>query len=96
MLLDEPASALDLKHRTQLVRALRRLRNEHGITILTITHDLMLLDATFDLIFAMKGGRVVASGAPEDVLNESVLGEVYDAPVRAMRSDGRTFVWSEL
>jgi len=56
----------------------------------------MLLDATFDLIFAMKGGRVVASGAPEDVLNESVLGEVYDAPVRAMRSDGRTFVWSEL
>ena len=96
MLLDEPASALDLKHRTQLVRALRKLRNDHGITILTITHDLMLLDATFDLIFAMKGGRVVASGAPEDVLNESVLGEVYDAPVRAMRSDGRTFVWSEL
>jgi hypothetical protein len=25
-----------------------------------------------------------------------VLGEVYDAPVRTMRSDGRTFVWSEL
>ena len=56
----------------------------------------MLLDATFDLIFAMKGGRLVASGAPEAVLNESVLGEVYDAPVRAMRSEGRTFVWSEL
>ena len=96
MLLDEPASALDLKHRTQLVRALRRLRNEHGITILTITHDLLLLDATFDLIFAMKGGRLVASGVPEAVLNEGVLGEVYDAPVRAMRNEGRTFVWSEL
>ncbi len=96
MLLDEPASALDLKHRTQLARALRRLRNEHGITILTITHDLMLLDTTVDLIFAMKYGRLVASGAPEAVLNERVLGEVYDAPVRAMRSEGRTFVWSEL
>lgn len=96
MLLDEPASALDLKHRTQLARALRRLREERGIAVLMITHDLMLLDSAADLIFAMKCGRVVASGTPEVVLNDSVLGEIYDAPVRTMRSDGRTFVWSEL
>ena len=96
MLLDEPASALDLKHRTQLVRALRRLRADRGITVLMITHDLMLLDAAADLIFAMKCGRVVASGAPEVVLTDRVLCEVYDAPVRTMHSEGRTFVWSEL
>jgi len=96
LLLDEPASALDLKHRTQLTRALRRLRDERGITILMITHDLMLLDSAADLIFALKCGRLVASGAPETVLTEGVLGEVYDAPVRTLRSDGRTFVWSEL
>jgi len=96
LLLDEPASALDLKHRTQLTRALRKLRDERGITILMITHDLMLLDSAADLIFAMKCGRLIASGAPEVVLTEAVLGEVYDAPVRTMRSDGRTFVWSEL
>jgi iron complex transport system ATP-binding protein len=89
MLLDEPASSLDLKHRTQLAKALRRLRDEHGIAVLMITHDLMLLDSAADLIFAMKGGRLVASGAPEVVLNDSVLGEIYDAPVS-------TFVWSEL
>jgi iron complex transport system ATP-binding protein len=96
LLLDEPASALDLKHRTQLTRALRKLRDERGITVLMITHDLMLLDSAADLIFAMKCGRLVASGAPEVVLTEAVLGEVYDAPVKTMRSDGRTFVWSEL
>jgi len=96
LLLDEPASALDLKHRTQLTRALRRLRDERGITILMITHDLMLLDSAADLIFAMKCGRVVANGPPEVVLNDSVLGDVYDAQVRTMRTDGRTFVWSEL
>ena len=96
LLLDEPASALDLKHRTQLARALRRLRDERNITVLMITHDLMLLDSAADLIFAMKRGRVVASGAPDVVLTNNVLGEVYDAPVRTMRSDGRTFVWSEL
>ncbi len=96
MLLDEPASALDLKHRTQLARALRRLRDERGIAVLMITHDLMLLDSAADLIFAIKCGRIVASGSPEVVLNDSVLGDVYDAPVRTMRREGRTFVWSEL
>jgi iron complex transport system ATP-binding protein len=96
LLLDEPASALDLKHRTQLTRALRKLRDERGMTILMITHDLMLLDSAADLIIAMKCGRLIASGAPSVVLTEALLGEVYDAPVRTMRSDGRTFVWSEL
>ncbi len=85
-----------LAHRTQLARALRRLRDERGIAVLMITHDLMLLDSAADLIFAMKCGRIVASGPPEAVLTDKVLGEVYDAPVRTMRSDGRTFVWSEL
>jgi iron complex transport system ATP-binding protein len=96
LLLDEPASSLDLKHRTQLARALRRLRDERGIAVLMITHDLMLLDAVADLIFGMKHGRLVASGKPESVLNDTVLGEIYDAPVRTVRSDGRTFIWSEL
>jgi iron complex transport system ATP-binding protein len=96
MLLDEPASALDLKHRTQLARALRRLRDERGISVLMITHDLMLLDSAADLIFALKCGRLIASGTPDVVLIEDVLREVYDAPVRTMRRDGRTFVWSEL
>lgn len=96
LLLDEPASSLDLKHRTQLARALRRLRDDRGIAVLMITHDLMLLDSAADLIFGMKCGRVVASGAPEVLLNDSVLGDIYDAPVRTVRSDGRTFIWSEL
>jgi iron complex transport system ATP-binding protein len=96
LLLDEPASALDLKHRTQLARALRRLRNERGITVLMITHDLMMLDSVADLVFAMKCGRVAAAGPPEAVLTDTVLGDVYDAPVKTMRNDGRTFVWSEL
>lgn len=96
MLLDEPASALDLKHRTQLARALRRLSDERGIAALTITHDLMLLDSVADLVFAMKCGRMVASGPPETVLVENLLSDVYDARVRSERRGERTFIWSEL
>jgi iron complex transport system ATP-binding protein len=96
MLLDEPASALDVKHRMQLARALRTLKEERGIAVLTVTHDLALLDASVDIVVAMKCGATVASGTPDSVLTDRVLSEVYDAPVRTMRREGRTFVWSEL
>ena len=96
MLLDEPASALDLKHRTQLARALRRLSDERGIAALTITHDLMLLDSVAELVFAMKCGRIVSEGSPASVLIETVLSDVYDARVRSERRRERTFIWSEV
>src|ERR687890_478167 len=97
LLLDEPSSALDLKHRAGLVRHLRRLRDERGMTALVITHDLMLLDPAFDRVFAMRSGEVVAHGSPTEVLRDEVLSEVYgDEHVRARQAFGRTFVWSEL
>jgi iron complex transport system ATP-binding protein len=95
MFLDEPASALDLKHRAQLARSLSRLRDERDITVLTVTHDLMSLEQTFDVLFALKCGRVVASGPPEAVLRDSLLADIYDTAVRTVRAEGRTFVWSE-
>lgn len=97
LLLDEPSAALDLKHRAALVRHLRRLRDERGMTALIITHDLVLLDPDFDRVFAMRDGAVTASGAPAEVLRDEVLSEVYgDSHVRARRAFGRTFVWSEV
>ncbi|MGH9903030.1 MAG: ABC transporter ATP-binding protein [Pyrinomonadaceae bacterium] len=97
LLLDEPSAALDLKHRAGLIRHLRRLRAERGMTALVVTHDLLLLDPAFDLVFAMRRGRVAASGAPGEVLRDEVLAEVYgEEHVRARRAFGRTFVWSEL
>ena len=97
LLLDEPSSALDLKHRAGLVRHLRRLRDEENLTALVVTHDLLLLDPGFDLVFAVRCGRVVARGAPAEVLRDEVLAEVYgDEHVRARRAFGRTFVWTEL
>ncbi len=97
LLLDEPSAALDLKHRAGLIRHLRRLRDERGMTALVVTHDLMLLDPAFDRVYALRCGEVVAAGAPAEVLREEVLSEVYgDEHVRARRAFGRTFVWSEL
>lgn len=97
LLLDEPSAALDLKHRAGLVRHLRRLRDERGMTALIVTHDLLLLDPAFDHVFAMRDGTIKASGVPTDVLREDVLADIYgDEHVRARHAFGRTFVWSEL
>jgi iron complex transport system ATP-binding protein len=97
LLLDEPSAALDLKHRAGLIRHLRRLRDEEGMTALVVTHDLMLLDPAFDRVHAVRHGRVAAEGAPSDVLRDEVLADIYgDEHVRARQAFGRTFVWSEL
>lgn len=97
LLLDEPSSALDLKHRASLVRHLRRLRDEQGMTALVVTHDLGLLDLAFDVVLAMRCGEIVARGAPAEVLRDATLAEVYgDAQIRARRVFDRTFVWTEL
>ncbi|MCP9496142.1 MAG: ABC transporter ATP-binding protein [Pyrinomonadaceae bacterium MAG19_C2-C3] len=96
LLLDEPAAALDLKHRAGLMRHLRRVRDERGLAALVVMHDLSLLDPTFDEILGMRDGRIIARGTPSEVLRDATLAEIFDdAGVRARRFDNRTFVWSE-
>jgi iron complex transport system ATP-binding protein len=96
LLLDEPAAALDLKHRSALVRTLASLRDRFGLTALVVTHDLQLIDPAFDRVFAMTSGRVVASGPPTEVLTSASLASIFDDPhVRTARIGERTVVWSE-
>ena len=95
LLLDEPSAALDLKHRAALIRTLTGLRDAQGLTALVVTHDLHLIDPPFDHVFALRQGRLLAEGRPEEVLTDAVLGEVYEDPhVRTRRVDGRTLIWS--
>ena len=64
LILDEPAAALDLKHRAGLIRILRQLRDREGMTTLVVTHDLQLLDPAFDRVFAIHKGALLAEGPP--------------------------------
>jgi iron complex transport system ATP-binding protein len=96
VLLDEPAAALDLKHRAGLARTLAALRESQGLTALVVTHDLHLIDPLFDYVFALRCGEVAAQGRPAEVLTDRVLSEVYqDDHVRTRRVEGRTLIWSD-
>ena len=90
LLLDEPTSHLDIRYQLEI---LDRARGEAigGRGVLAVMHDLNLA-ARCDRLVLMAGGRVIANGAPDDVLDEALLREVYRAPLRIARIDGRPVV----
>lgn len=94
LLLDEPSTSLDLKHRAALMRTLARLREQRGLSVIMITHDLQLTGSLFDRIVALRDGEVAAQGRPDEVLRSDLLAEVYGEPnVRAQRIGNQTLVW---
>jgi iron complex transport system ATP-binding protein len=96
LLLDEPSSSLDLKHRADLIRTLVRLRETRRLSVIMVTHDLQLT-GSFDQILALRQGEVAAAGTPDDVLRDVLLREVYGDPnVRAQRMGDQTLVWVDL
>jgi oligopeptide transport system ATP-binding protein len=66
---DEPTTALDVTVQAGIIRLLDRLRNESGLTILLITHDLGVLSAIADRVAVFYAGRVVEAGSRTDVLS---------------------------
>jgi iron complex transport system ATP-binding protein len=96
LLLDEPATSLDLKHRAGLMRTLARLREQRGLSVVMITHDLQLSGSLFDRIIALRSGEAVAQGSPDEVLQSARLAAIFDEPnVRSQRVGGQTLVWIE-
>ena len=96
ILLDEPTASLDLPHRWRVVNLIQDLRSERRLTTVLVTHDLTLLDGTFDQVAAMKDGRLVAQGPADAVIDAPVLSRVYgEGGIRTARFEGRTFVWPQ-
>lgn len=76
LLLDEPTASLDLAHQGAVLRA-ARAEAADGAGVLAVLHDLSLAAAMADRVALLDRGRLVAEGAPDEVLTEAVLGPVY-------------------
>jgi branched-chain amino acid transport system ATP-binding protein len=77
VLLDEPSSGIAQRETEALGPLLRRIRDETGASLVVIEHDMPLIKAVSDRLVAMDLGRVIASGAPEDVLTDKRVVESY-------------------
>jgi len=91
LLLDEPASALDVSHQLRLFDLLREL-NAEGLTVLCILHDLNLALHYFDKLLVLSAGEVAAFGPPDEVLRPEILESVYGVRAYMHRHAGRTFL----
>ncbi len=92
VLLDEPTAALDIGHQQQALELLDALRSADGLTLVAAMHDLTLAAQYADRVLLLAEGRIVADGAPADVLTESALAEHYGASVRVVTLDDRIAV----
>lgn len=77
MMFDEPTSSLDIRHQFEVMELFRRLAREERKTVIVTLHDLNLAAKYADRLFLMRAGRIVASGAPGEVLNEKTIKDVY-------------------
>ncbi len=87
LLLDEPTSHLDLRAQLATLAMLRR-QAALGLTVLVAIHDLALAAAYFDLVLAMRKGRMVAFGPVGTTLTAGLIREVYDVSVELVRDPG--------
>ncbi|WP_109209347.1 MULTISPECIES: ABC transporter ATP-binding protein [Microbacterium] len=78
LLLDEPTTFLDVAHQVEVLDLLTDLNREHGTTIVMVLHDINLAARYSDHLFALRAGRLIASGAPDDVVTGELVRNVFD------------------
>jgi len=77
ILLDEPTASLDLAHQVRLMDLMEKLKNERGITVVMVSHDVNLAAMYGDRLLLLNKGEIVNLGAPEEVLTFQTLEQVY-------------------
>ncbi|MEU1891822.1 ABC transporter ATP-binding protein [Streptomyces pristinaespiralis] len=77
LLLDEPTTFLDIAHQVEVLDLVRQLNHERGRTVVAVLHDLNQAARYADHLVAMKAGRIVAEGAPADVVTAELVHEVF-------------------
>jgi len=91
ILADEPVAQLDPAHQLQVMETLKR-RTAVGTAVLTVLHELTLAAQFCDRLIVMDRGRIVADGAPRDVLTDALLHDVYGVRAAIGERDGALYV----
>jgi branched-chain amino acid transport system ATP-binding protein len=83
LLLDEPSSGLNVEETGDMAFWIEDIRDQLGITVLMVEHDMTLVSRVSDRVVALNQGQVLASGTPREVQThpgviEAYLGSVED------------------
>jgi iron complex transport system ATP-binding protein len=78
ILLDEPTTYLDMTHQIEILDLLFDLNEQENRTIVMVLHDINLACRYAHHIVAVKEGRICAQGAPETIMNEKLIRDVFE------------------
>lgn len=92
VLLDEPLNNLDMYHARELMRLLRQLTDELGLTTVMVVHDINMAAAYADTIVAMKNGEIVMQGTPEEMITAENLKTVFNLDAEVIDYAGKPLV----
>lgn len=93
LLLDEPTTFLDVAHQLEILELVKRLNAEEGRTIVMVLHDVNEAARASDYMIAMKDGRIVREGTPDEIVEPGVLYELYgvECDIYTHPEDGRPY-----
>ncbi len=78
ILLDEPTSYLDIRHKLELLSILGEMAREKNITVITSLHEIDLAEKMADRIITVKGQEIFSIGEPMEVFEEENIRKLYD------------------
>ena len=77
LMLDEPAAGLNPQEKIELQGLIERLRQEHGVAVLLIEHDMSLVMGVSERILVMEHGKPIALGVPDAIRNDARVIKAY-------------------
>ena len=77
LLLDEPTTYLDIYYQIEILEVVKKLNEEHNITIVMVLHDINLSARYADYIFALRKGKLIKQGSPDEVITSELIDTVF-------------------
>lgn len=87
IVLDEPTSYLDIRHKLELLSILHRMSREQGITVVMSLHEIDLAMKISDRIICVRGEEIFACGKPSEILDDETVRKLYDLDPELGRFD---------
>lgn len=77
ILLDEPAAGTNPSEKLELTRLIRRVRDERGVSVLLIEHDMKLIMSLAERLYVLNFGSVIAEGSPSEIRANPAVIDAY-------------------
>ena len=89
IVLDEPTSYLDIRHKLELLSILYKMSRDQGITVVMSLHEIDLAMKISDRIICVRGEEIFACGRPSEILDDETVRRLYDLDPALGRFDAR-------